>query len=83
MLTSHVLQVVGRQEVQYGTSGGGCPDKHLSKLSKPLRAMGSNQQRFQAASEAKQRGMAAALADILDQLDDASRLADEIDTHAV
>ena len=76
-----MLQVLGQHKVQHDKTAG-CSGQRASKHSKPLRAVGSNQQRFQAAAEAKQRGMAAALADILDQLDDASRLADEIDTHA-
>ena len=40
--------------------------------------MGQNQTRSQHKTNTKQLGMAAELADILDQLDDASRLADEI-----
>lgn len=39
---------------------------------------GQNQARSQHKTDTKQLGMAAELADILDQLDDASRLADEI-----
>ena len=45
--------------------------------------MGANQGSSQRGYEVKQMGMAAELADILDQLDDASRLADEIDTSSL
>lgn len=52
----------------------------LGRQTRGGHTMSSNQRRAQQVSGVKQRGMAAELADILDQLDDASRLADEIDT---